>query len=360
MELRVERVDSGNADDYARFVSGCATAVVQQTRQWSEVIEAQGQDKPLHLIARDESGKIVGALPGFVFENALGNILISVPQPGGYGGIVVREDDSKEEIYQALLDAFVREAREAKCIVANIATAPFFGDIELYRKYLRPEFERENFYQYLDLRSDFVPKFEGESAYNIRRNLRRNIKTAQDSGLNIVFEDTQERFEEWYLIHEKRMGELKAAPLPRGLFEAARRNLFKDGMGFFAYAMDKDRVVGGALFVGLNRVLDIFMMSADSACWEKHPNSLLVFETLKAAQKRGYMYYNWQSSSSRQSSVYHFKQGWGSREGTHFYLTKVVGDAELLLKTPLETIKREYRWHFVMPYDRWSAGERKN
>ena len=357
MSIRVEAVQDANHSEYQHFVRNCAQAVVQQTSQWSNVIAAVGQDRPAHLLARDESGAVVGVLPAFVFECELGNLLISSPQAGGYGGVAVEEGPWKEAVYQALLEEFVVTARRNACVLATVATPPFFGDVALYRKYLQPDYERENFYQYLDLRTDFVAKVEGEKTYNIRRNLRRNIKTAVDAGLTVSFDDTDQHFARWYDIHEQRMAELNARALPRTLFEASRKNLFADGLGFFAYVLDGSDVVAGALFVGLNQVLDIFMMSADSGYWEKHPNSLLVFETLKYAKAKDYTFYNWQSSSSRESSVYHYKLGWGSREGLHYYLTRRIGDTGPLERTPLETVIKRYAWHYVMPYDRWQTAE---
>ena len=113
----------------------------------------------------------------------------------------------------------------------------------------------------------------------------------------------------------------------------------------------------GFTLVPLFFVLDIFMMSADSGYFEKHPNSLLVFETLKHAKEKGYTYYNWQSCSSRESSVYHYKLGWGSREGLHYYLTRRVGDTGPLERTPLTEVVQRYAWHYVMPYERWKPAE---
>jgi len=65
-----------------------------------------GEDKPVYFLARDESHKPIGALPAFFFECDLGSLLISVPQAGGYGGVVVDDIPRKEEVYQYLIQAF--------------------------------------------------------------------------------------------------------------------------------------------------------------------------------------------------------------------------------------------------------------
>ena len=67
VSIRVEPVEAANHAEYQHFVRNCAQAVVQQTSEWSEVIAAVGQDRPSHLLARDDSGAVVGD----VFRKAL-------------------------------------------------------------------------------------------------------------------------------------------------------------------------------------------------------------------------------------------------------------------------------------------------
>jgi len=146
------------------------------------------------------------------------------------------------------------------------------------------------------------------------------------------------------------MSEIGTLPLPRQFLAGIRKYLFDNHLGFFAYILDYDKVIGGALFVGINKVLDIFMMSVDSDYLSKQPNSLMVFELLKYAEEKKYIYFNWQSSSSRNSGVYSYKKEWGADEGIHYYLTKIIEDISPLKCSSLETVRQKYKWHYVMPY----------
>lgn len=348
MSVRVERIREENADEYRHFIKSCPHALVQQTWEWGQVICGVGQDRPFLFLVRDENDRPIGALPAYMFECEPGSLMISVPQAGGYGGVVIGDPSRKEEIYSALLDAFIIEAKRQNCALATISTQPFFGDYDLYRRYFAPDFERENFYQFLDLKTDIL----ADASSKQRGNIRRSIQKAQNCGLRVTFEDTDDRFDKWYSIQRRRMTELGAEPLPKKLFEGARQWLFSEEMGFFAYVLDGSEVIGGALFVGLNEVLDVFLMSCDSDYMKKQPNNIMVLKAIEYARDKGFKYLNWQSCSSRESGVYKFKQSWGSGEGRHYYITKITGDISRLESMPLEEIKERYRWHYVMPYEK--------
>ncbi len=347
MSVQIEKLPFDAADDYQLFARGCRNALVQHTWEWSRVITDLGEDQALFFLARDNTGRPVGGLPAYFFPCQPVSLLLSVPQAGGYGGVLYGDERLKEDIYASLLEAFLNEAQSRQCALATISTPPFFNDLELYRRYLEPDIEHPNFYQYLDLEGDFMAGISSKQ----RGNIKRSLKKACDYGLKIILEDSSELFDQWYDIHLKRMAELDTLPLPRQLFESARQYLLDQGLGFFAYVLDSGRVIAGGLFVGLNRVIDVFFMSSDSDYTHKQPNNLMISAAIDQARRLGFCYLNWQSCSSRQSGVYKYKQNWGSREGLHHYLTRVTGDISTLEELPLEEIKIRYQWHYVMPYE---------
>ncbi len=349
MDIRVEIAGETGAQDFRECVRNCGAALAQQTWEWGRVIQDLGQDQPVPFLARRRSGEVVGALSGFYFPGRYGSLLLSAPQAGGYGGVAVKTGPHREAVYQALLEAFVAEAQRRGCCLATICTAPFFGDLQLYRQYFAPDLERPNFFQFVELQDDFLTALTSKQRWNLKRNLR----DARDQGLTVTLEDRDARFDRWYGIHARRLAEIGAPPLPRRLLEGARTWMVKSGLGFMAYVLWQGEVIGGGLFIGLQPVLDVFMMSSDSRHFARHPNTLLIYEVLRRAPGLGYRFFNWQSSNSRDSGVYAFKKSWGSREGVHHYLTRITGDITRLEQTPLEVVKQEYQWHYVMPYDRF-------
>jgi Acetyltransferase (GNAT) domain len=349
--MEVELVSSENEHEYAEFVDRCPNALVQHTMAWSKAITEVGMDTPVYLLARSR-GEVIGALPAFLYKSELGNLMLSIPQAGGYGGVIVDQNSpQREETYAALLARLVWEGEKRDCLCVTVCTPPFFGNLALYRKYFQSDFEKENFYQYLELGSEAVAAGNQQPALKLRENIRRNIRKAQSNNLIVTTEDNGSRFASWYDLYKKRMRQINAEAIPRSLFEGIRRHVLTQGYGFLLYVLSDNDVIGGGVFVGHNQVIDYFMASADPEQMDKQPNSLLMYEAIKHATARGYRYWNWQSSASRQSPVYSYKSGWGSHEGLHYYLTKAIGDTAKLRRTPLSIIREEYRWHYVMPFE---------
>lgn len=353
--VTVETVTKDNEEEYEEFVARCSGALAQHTLEWRDAICGFAEDEPLYLLAR-AGGRVVGVLPAFLYECSLGNLMLSLPFPPSYGGIAVETGSPhKEAVYAALLARLTEEGRRHNCLLVTICTPPFFGDVSLYRKHFRPDYELENFHQYLDLKADFTPGDGTVQPKNLRDNIKRNIERARKCGLRVSLADDDERFARWYEIHCQRMAEVGGQALPRPLFEGLRRHLLESRRGAFAYALDGEKIIGGALVVGLNQVIDYYMGSSDSAHAKSQPNSLLMSELMKLAHERGYRYWNWQSSHSRESPVYHYKAGWGSHEGNHYFLTKALGDISELKRTPLPVVREKYRWRYVLPYSEFEA-----
>ncbi|MBN1157294.1 GNAT family N-acetyltransferase [Candidatus Woesearchaeota archaeon] len=335
-------VDEKNEHEYADFLEQNKESVCQQTIEWRDVIMDVSPDKPIFLLAK-RGGKVVGAMPNYIFKCELGNIMTSIPHAGPYGGIV-SEKEGRTEIYKAIFKKLLEIAEAEDCVLSTIVTPPFFSDIELYRETFKPDFVMENFFQYIDI-----------GQLNLRRDVRRRIKEAEGNNLVVSDECSAEKITEWYAIHKKRMMEIDAQPIPENIFINASRS--KKAKFFFIYL--NKRMIAGALFIFHNTVVDIYMMSADSEHFSLRPNFLLVNHALKWAKDRGFRHFNWESSPSRESGTYAFKEGWGSIEKSHHFLTKILGNTDSIRNTELKEIKNKYRWHFVLPYSCWGEELKK-
>ncbi len=344
-----------SAAEYRRFIASCPGALVQHSWEWREALAFDQRDIPVYFLARDDDGRVLGALPAYEFSGPHGALLLSVPQPGGYGGVVVDPaHPQRSEIYQALLDAFTNEARSRGCLLATIATPPFYADLPLYLEYFAPDFVRENFYQYIDLAAD-VAQDAALQPFDVAKYVKRAAQAKAKFGLTTVFTDSDQHFDAWDAIHASRMTELSAARLPRAFLDAIRTQVIGAGKGTMCYVLDGDTVVAGCMFVGQHDVLDCFMLSGSSAATKTLATSVLIVDALDWARDAGYRYFNWQSSSSRTSGVYQFKQKWGSLEGQHHYLTRITGDITTLRQVPMDTIRASYPWHYVMPFEQFTT-----
>jgi hypothetical protein len=341
--ISVELVTKSNESEYREFVAHCSCALVQHTLEWRDIVSSLSFDTPAYLIAK-KAGRVVGVLPSFIYRYFLGDLLVSIPHAGGYGGVVVEEDlPEKDEVYKVLLEKLILEARSQKCLLITISTPPFLDDLSFYREFFQPDFEVKNFFQYLNLETvDLESK-------QIRENIRRSVRKAQSYGLEIVRNDAA-LFDSWYKIYQAHAERLGSTPIPYLLLKQLKDYVLNTTNGSFSCVLDEKKVIGGALFVGLNKVIDYFMGAFDPEFKHKQPNSLLMYEVIKLAQKQDYKYWNWQSCISKDDGVYHYKAGWGSEEKNHYYLTKTLGDLTTLKRADLSLIKQKYLWHYVLPW----------
>ena len=72
----------------------------------------------------------------------------------------------------------------------------------------------------------------------------------------------------------------------------------------------------------------------------------------KECINNNYYYFNWQSSPGK-AGVYEYKARWGAKEGSHYYFTKITGNIDPLIRTPLQKVLNSYNRIYVLPFDLW-------
>ena len=338
--IKVELLKQENENEYTQFLNTCEYGMAQHTLGWRKVVEELLRDESYYFVAK-ENGKIVGVLPTFIKEHPLGNIMNSIPFAGGYGGVVTRYNiKNKKNIYKALLHEMVRYAKEKACILVSISTSPFSMDLDLYMALFKPDYILPNFIQYIDL----------EKHVNYKRDIRRKIRKAIAHKVEITEDDSMNNLQSFYEIYKKRMIQLRGKMYPPPFFEIVKKKASEISKFFFA--IYEGEIVSGILLIYNNRIIDDFIAVMDMDYSFTEANSLMINYAIEWARKKGFKYWNWQSLPSKESGGYNFKARWGSLDGEHYYLTKVLGDLTALKRCGIEQIKQEYEWYFVIPYDK--------
>ena len=102
------------------------------------------------FIACIKNDECVGIMPFILYKNKIANVINSMPFIG-YGGISSKDND--ENIFEFIVDFLMKYAEENEVSLVTICTQPFENEkYELYKKYFKADFERKNFYQYIDLK----------------------------------------------------------------------------------------------------------------------------------------------------------------------------------------------------------------
>ena len=338
---------------YDDLFDNCPDAFIQQSTYWAEVIAELGPDIPIFLLACDRDEPIAG-LPLYLYKNELGDVLTSVPQAGPLGGIFHRPELTNsmiETCYAFLLKEALTLASYYKCLALSFITNPFCDDLAYYQSQLSPDYLLANFTQSINLNNHFSPDGIVQlPAYSRRSNLSRNLVKCHSSGFRSRISTDAGELNNLYNIHIKRHAELAAAPLDRRLLSNIAMHLIPRDKAFFQIVESDEGVASWGIYIHHKNVLDVLRLNMDSAFAACSPNFLNTEVSLSHARNLGITVYNWQSSPSRTSGVFRYKQQWGAHESNYWYITRLLCPPEYLKNIGLETLKREYHLHFIAPY----------
>lgn len=348
--LKVDVLTKDSEIYYEEFFNQCRLASIQHSLEWRDVICSLEKDEPFFIIAK-ENNKIVGALPLYYYKCKHGNLLTSIAWYT-ISGIICTEDANKKEVYRHLLDYSVLMAKELDCNAVSISTNPFLNDEELYLEHFKPDYMLENFIQYIKL-NEIFNKYGVivHPNYTRKSELSRNLERAVTQPLVISERQTQEYIDRWYKIHEKRMKELNAEPIPKRLFDGILKGLTPKGKGKFVFAFSRGELVSGGAFIFNKKIINAYMLSMDSKYKDLRSNYLITYHVLNWANRVGIEIFNWMSSDRRGGGVYKWKEQWGSRELTCLYLTKILGDIFHWRNMDYVELKRNYGFHYLLPFN---------
>jgi hypothetical protein len=348
--LKVDILTKAEEATYEDFLNKCKFSSIQHSLDWRNVICDLKKDEPFFIVAK-ENNEIVGALPLYYYKCKFGNLLTTAAWYT-ISGIIYSKEGHRQEIYKALLDHSINLAKELDCTAISIGTSPFLKDKELHLKYFKPDYVLENFVQAIKLSKVFNEKGNVMHPNYLKRgDITRNLKKARRQPITISEEQTQNNVDKWFRIHEKRMGELNATPIPRELFSSILNNMVPKEKGKFLFAFYKDRMIFGSVFLFNKNKINAFMISSDSDYAKFGVNYLAANHMLRFAKKNNISFFDWMSSPKKGDGLYKWKQKWGSHERSFLYLTKILGDISHWKSMDLDKLKEAYAFHYLLPFN---------
>lgn len=296
-------------------------------------------------VVYESDNEVKGVIPFILYKNKYGNIIHSMPFIG-YGGISA--SGNKKEIFSSIINYLEEFAKKENVLLTTICTTPFRSDeYELYKEIFKPDLERKNFYQYLDLNEDIFQKMKSK----FRGNLRRNVRKCENYGVEIFESYSEEDLLYWYEnVYIKRLTETKCSIYPYEVFKTFINKFSKDRVKMLYGKLD-NKIIAGGMYFNQGISVDNFMRVVDAEYFYTQVGTALDYYSVKYAIDSNVKYYNWQSCDEVGSSIYKYKEDWGSKLDYHYYITKITGDISKLKNVPIEIIKKEYKGIYVMPYE---------
>ena len=348
-----------NEQEYTDFLNECESATFTHSLPFRNLLADALSIEQYYVVAK-ERGEIVGAIPLFLRRSKLGNILNSLPFFGAHGGFLVADklgDRDKQITKRELFDMVIKVAGMKECVLTTIITPLFDTDITFYEQHIQ--------YKYKDSRTAQITAFpehvplsaESEIMYHIveKRN-RASIRKPIKNGVTVVHSMD---FNELYMMHEENISKKEGVMKPQAFFHAIPKYMDESEYSL-TYAMGRDdKVIAGLLLFYFKGMVEYYCPALYLDCKNEAGLSLLIFNGMMDAMRKGYRYWNWGGirQSPEKESLYIFKRGWGAKDfGIYYRYTIQQGDITHLLELSKEEILHEYPYFYVMPFGK---GKRK-
>lgn len=307
---------------------------------YRDVLAGAGVGKPVYLAAYS-GNELVGYLPVFSCESAVGPVWGSLPFFGPNAGVLCHAGADSPEIHRALLKELMARAAEERALSCSINTPFMFDQFSVYDEMLPGAVVVEKFTQYLDLNT---AEWQGS--------LRRNLQKANRSNIEVSADVTAERIDAFYSIYEQNCRERDIPLKPKRSVELLCETSRSSDRVRVYFAFRQGEMIGGLMVLASPLTVSYYIPCVLADARTLQPLVLLIDRAVQDARQRGNRYWNWESSPSRESGVYRFKQKWGSVEGLYRIYIQALCPVERLQELGERRISEYFPFYFVYPFDR--------
>jgi CelD/BcsL family acetyltransferase involved in cellulose biosynthesis len=144
--------------------------------------------------------------------------------------------------------------------------------------------------------------------------MRRGIRKAEQSGVQVEFGNTLEAIRIFYTLHCRTRRRHGVPPQPIEFFENIARHALEPGHGFVAIARHEQRPLAAAVFFHEGRSALYKYGASDEEAQHLRPNNLMMWEAIKRCATGGFAELHFGRTSLYNDGLRHFKLGFGAVE----------------------------------------------
>jgi serine/alanine adding enzyme len=304
MELRIFESPGKEWDEFASRY----TDLIFYQSIWSQVLKEGLRGQPLYFYLR-EGGEIVAGLPGVLLTFKIFKILYaSIP----YGHLI-----GERSYYSVFLELLENEFRRRGIDQVRFTESPFSGSYPPEASF-KPVSAKCTL---LDLREyDKEKIWEG-----YKKNIRRDVRKAQRSGITIRSGDFREDIDIFYKLYLASMERNRAmAKYPLHWFETLYEIVTKKGLGVVLIA-ELDRVaIAGVVLITSASSVHYFHNGSQYEYLKFCPNELLVHSSIENAVEKKVSFFDFMGSDPNDLSLLRFKEKWGGQSKDIYTYVKDV------------------------------------
>ena len=300
MELKVFDSPGEEWDDFASRY----TDLIFYQSIWSEVLRKGLRGTPLYFYLK-EGSDIVAGLPGVLLNFKIFKILYaSIP----YGNLI-----GERSCFLPFMELLEKEFRRRGIDQVRIAESPFSKPHQFnsFRSIAAK-------CTLLDLRG--VGREGILESY--KKNIRRDIRKAQRSGVIIRIGTSKEDVRTFYWLYLASMERNRAAAkYPLQWFDAVYEEIVGRHLGIFLFAELNQVAIAGVVLITSSVSTHYLHNGSRYEFLKLCPNELLIHFSLEEALKKGNSWFDFMGSDAKDLSLLQFKEKWGSQSlDVHTYV----------------------------------------
>lgn len=352
MSLGVQTLTRERETEYSEFLNTIEHAMMYYSLPYRNFLRKVLEDSVDVYFIACRQGEIIGALPSFMKRNdTYGNVINTLPFYGSNGGIIVSDKENNSlKVKKKLLESLYEYSVVNSVVSCTLISNPLDMDAKFYEEDMAFTFRDERIGQLTELPSRFrdsddvkqllMDKFHQKTRNAVRKALKSNIMVTHSGSL--------QGMKALAKLHKENMEAIGGTAKSWHIFEAIHKNFIYDSE-YRVYTAEKDgRIIAALLVIFFNKTVEYFIPATKQEYRIYQVMSLLCFQAMQDATKRGCRWWNWGGTWLSQTGVYHFKKRWGTLNIPYYYYIKVFDSK--ILKADKEEIIKQYPYYYVIPF----------
>ncbi|MEO8769689.1 MAG: GNAT family N-acetyltransferase [Ferruginibacter sp.] len=287
-----------------------------------------------------DSDDIIAVLPGFIKTSNVGTVYNAMPFFGPNAGVLATIEHNTYEVHEALINYVCDQLNGFENILSAAFYTPFLSDnVEWYKQILQTDLVVDKYTQYLDIQST-------ELSAKIKYDLRK----AEKAGLTLSTDINDEKVNTLFEIYTQNCIDYSIPPKPKSFIESLASASRKGEQVDFCFAHYENEIVGGMIVLYSATTLSYYLPCSLTSARTIQPVTVMIDHALQQAKQRGLKYWNWESSPTKESGVYKFKEKWGSIESEYKIFIKTFCSKEKFVEIGKEKIAEVFPYFFVYPF----------
>ena len=358
---------------YRAFLAANDQALIHASVEYGNFLGQVVDGERVTFLAIDGE-RIVGALPLMICTRSeIGTVVNSLPWYGSHGGCVIAAG-APTDTRSSLLAAYQSFIARDDLLSATLVLSPFEqSQLSSYTERLQPYLTDQRIGQITPLpkrpaedsfpltpspssasgegSKQYSQQIENDLLMTYRQKTRNVVRKSLRQGFNLRQDDGDEAWEFLYATHRENMLALGGKAKPWEHFTALRATI-PAKMRQLYVASDGSTDAAAMLLLYFNRTVEYFTPVIRHEFRERQPLTFLIHRAMHEAVESGYRLWNWGGTWVGQTSLHHFKQGWGADDWHYTYLIHTTDDGVARLRGLRERLGQLFPWYYVFPYDR--------